>query len=175
MAHLSDEDRENLVAYLDGELDEATAHALESKLSLDPVARAEADALRRTWELLDYLPRPEPSSDFTNRTLSRLSLPAPSSKVARLTARIPRRRRRWLVPLGWAAAVLLAAAGGFAAAQWLWPPTPGQIAEEQPPDVDDQLARNLRVVENLKGYEAVEDLETLLALAQPDLFGDDSD
>ena len=43
---LNDEDRENLVAYLDGELDEASAQALESKLSLDPVSRAEADALR---------------------------------------------------------------------------------------------------------------------------------
>src|SRR3954452_2725575 len=112
MAHLSDEDRENLVAYLDGELDEASAHALESKLSLDPLARAEADALRRTWELLDYLPKPEPSSDFTNRTLSRLSLQsARSSKIVRMTGKMPR-RRRWLLPLGWAAAVLLAATGG---------------------------------------------------------------
>src|SRR5436190_8513813 len=157
MAHLNDEDRENLVAYLDGELDEASAQALESKLSLDPVARAEADALRRTWELLDYLPKPEPSSDFTNRTLSRLSVPAGggSSKVVRLTGRVQRRRRRWLAPLGWVAAVLLAAGGGYGASQWLWPPRPAQVVEE-PADLDEQLARNLRVIENRPQLEAAE-------------------
>src|SRR5882724_4743238 len=113
MAHLSDEDRANLVAFLDGELDEATAHALESKLSLDPLARAEADALRRTWELLDYLPKPEPSTDFTNRTLERLSVQQPRSSTILPLAGPSLRRRRWVLPLGWVAAVLLAAAGGF--------------------------------------------------------------
>src|SRR5262249_41070651 len=69
MPQLTDEDRANLVAYLDGELDAEAAQALEAKLSVDPTARAEADALKRTWELLDYLPRPEPSPSFTHRTL----------------------------------------------------------------------------------------------------------
>ena len=41
MAHLSEEERANLVAYLDGELDEAKARALEARLSNDPRARAE--------------------------------------------------------------------------------------------------------------------------------------
>src|SRR5437764_11816096 len=115
MANLSEEDRANLVAFLDGELDEATAHALESKLSLDPQARAEADALKRTWELLDYLPRPEPSTDFTNKTLSKLSVQSLSSKSVPVTAAPQRRRPGWLLPLGWAAALLLAAGGGFGA------------------------------------------------------------
>ena len=43
---LSDDDRADLVAYLDGELDEEASRALESKLSLDPKARAEADSLK---------------------------------------------------------------------------------------------------------------------------------
>src|SRR5437763_10480257 len=118
MATLSEEDRENLVAYLDGELDEATAQALESKLSLDPQARAEADALRRTWELLDYLPKPEPSTDFTNKTLSRLSVQSLSTKSVPVTGPFHRRPRPpWLMPLGWAAAVLLAIGAGYGAAQ----------------------------------------------------------
>src|SRR5689334_13497098 len=74
---LSEQDRADLVAYLDGELPRPARHALEAKLSLDPRARAEADALRRTWELLDYLPRPQPSSGFTNRTLERISAQRP--------------------------------------------------------------------------------------------------
>src|SRR2546423_15225564 len=70
---LSDEDRENLVAYLDGELDAKTARTLEAKLHLDAEARAEAEALRRTWEMLDYLPRPEPTATFSSRTLERVT------------------------------------------------------------------------------------------------------
>src|SRR5437763_16811884 len=124
MATLSEEDRENLVAYLDGELDEATAQALESKLSLDPQARAEADALRRTWELLDYLPKPEPSTDFTNKTLSKLSVKGLSTRNLPVVGRSKAAGRRWPLPLGWAAAVLLAAGGGFGLAQLLWPPRP---------------------------------------------------
>src|SRR5262249_54858916 len=68
-----EQERDDLVAYLDGELTGEPARALERKLSLNPDARAEAEALRRTWELLDFLPRPEPSADFTHRTLSRVA------------------------------------------------------------------------------------------------------
>ena len=41
---LSDEDRAELVAYLDGELDEKSTLELEARLSRDPQARAEATA-----------------------------------------------------------------------------------------------------------------------------------
>src|SRR5437660_12588662 len=119
MAQLSDEDRANLVAFLDGELDERTAHALETKLHTDPQARAEAEALRRTWGLLDYLPRPEPSPSFTNRTLERVSAMRPALQ----TLRMPRPAwRRWAVGLLWAAAVLVAASGSFAAVYFLTRP-----------------------------------------------------
>ena len=36
MSTLNDRDRENLTAYLDGELDRKTAQALEAKINLDP-------------------------------------------------------------------------------------------------------------------------------------------
>ena len=57
----SAEERDNLVAYLDGELDEAAVRSLEARLARDPQARQELEALKRSWEMLDYLPRPEPS------------------------------------------------------------------------------------------------------------------
>src|SRR5947209_8236496 len=142
MAHLNDEDRENLVAYLDGELDEASAQALESKLSLDPAARAEADALRKTWELLDYLPRPEPSASFTHRTLSRLA-PAPAARPRRTAWR---RCRRPVLGAGWAAALALATLGGYAGYERLAPPRePGER----------ELVRDLRVIENKRYYDGV--------------------
>src|SRR5436309_6760893 len=117
MAYLSDEERADLVAYLDGELDEQAAQALEARLSSDPHARAEADTLRRTWELLDYLPRTEASTSFTHRTLERLAVQTSSQPVVVPASPWPGR----LLALGWVAAVLLAVAAGLGAANWLWP------------------------------------------------------
>src|SRR5438445_9655383 len=111
---LSEEDRENLVAYLDGELSSKAARALEARLNLDAEARAEAEALRRTWEILDYLPRPEPTATFSSRTLERISVP---QMVATKTN--GRQGRHWALGIGWAAALLLAGTLGFAGVSWL--------------------------------------------------------
>ena len=108
-APLSEDERADLVAYLDGELTGEQARALEARLSLDPAARAEADALRRAWDLLDFLPRPEPSATFAERTVSRLA-PAPTR-----TSPLAPRRTSWKPALwgaGWAAAVVLAGLAG---------------------------------------------------------------
>src|SRR5205807_1877 len=61
-----------LVAYLDGELDPAAARKVEARLAKDPAARARAAELKKSFDLLDYLPRPEPSPTFTTRTLDKL-------------------------------------------------------------------------------------------------------
>lgn len=61
-----------LVAYLDGELDVAAARKVEARLATDPQARSRATALKKTFELLDYLPKPEPSAAFTSRTLDKI-------------------------------------------------------------------------------------------------------
>src|ERR1700682_4938535 len=45
---LTEEDRANLVAYLDSELEPSALSALEAKLNLSTQGRAEAEALRRT-------------------------------------------------------------------------------------------------------------------------------
>src|SRR5919198_1012547 len=111
---LNEEERDDLVAYLDGELDPAKARAVEDKIGKDPAAREEAETLKRTWELLDYLPRPEPSPSFTHRTMERLA------PVQTASARLPVSRgwRAWAPAAGWAAAVLLAGLGGYAAVTW---------------------------------------------------------
>ena len=97
---LSEPEREDLIAYLNGELDEDKTRAMEATLSLDPRVRAEADALRSAWDMLDYLPRPEPSPSFTHRTLERVTKQAVTTRVS------GRRWRPWAVAAGWAAAVL---------------------------------------------------------------------
>src|SRR2546422_10358833 len=108
------EDPERLVAYLDGELNEEEAREVEIRLTRDPSARAEADALRRTWDLLDFLPRPEPSSDFTHRTMERLT----PVKTSPLRLGLGDRARHWAFAAGWAAALLLCAAVGYSGMSW---------------------------------------------------------
>jgi hypothetical protein len=68
-----------LVAYLDGELEPAAARRIETRLASDPQARAKAAALKKTFDLLDYLPKPEPSATFTSRTLDKLPALQPGS------------------------------------------------------------------------------------------------
>lgn len=156
-SHFSEQERADLVAYLDGELTGEPARALEAKLSLNPAARAEADALRRTWELLDFLPRSQPSLRFTHRTLERISP---------LRADEQQRRRHWRIcclGLGWAAALLLSSWAGYAGYNWIVPREPGER----------QLLQDLRLIENKRLYDRIVDLDLWRALDAPDLFGDE--
>jgi anti-sigma factor RsiW len=168
---LSAKEREDLVAYLDGELDANTARDLEAKLNLDAEARAEAEALRRTWEMLDYLPRPEPAAAFTSRTLERISssgLHAVPAEAAKTNHGPP-----WLFGVGWAAAVLLAGTLGFVGVSWLSARNPAPTQATKPIDVDALLVRDLRLIENKRLYDLVDDVGFLRELDDPDLFGDD--
>jgi anti-sigma factor RsiW len=168
---LSAEDRENLVAYLDGELDAKAARTLEAKLNLDAEARAEANALRRTWEMLDYLPRPEATATFSSRTVERVSsqrlqtIPAPAGS---------RHWPGWILGVGWAAALLLAGVLGFVGVSWLSETKPSLVSATHPIDENQLLVRDFRLIENKRLYELVDDISFLHSLDDPDLFGDDS-
>jgi anti-sigma factor RsiW len=161
---LTNKEKADLVAYLDGELTGEAARAIETKLSLNPAARAEADSLRRAWDMLDFLPRPEPSPSFTSRTLSKLA-PLRDSKAP---PSVPAKKsnRPWraaLLGLGWAAAVFLASLGGFVGYNTAVPREPGER----------ELVRDLRLIENKRFYDVVDDLDFLRGLDQPDLFGEE--
>lgn len=166
---LSEEDRENLLAYLDGEADEETARTVEARLSLDPRARAEAETLQRTWDLLDYLPRPEVSASFTHRTLDRVSTFRPAASAAGW----PLLRGRWSRRLASAAALLVAGLLAYQTTLTLAQRRP-VLTLESSADLEHQLVRDLRLLENRRLYEVVENVEFLRALDTPELFGDDS-
>lgn len=135
---LTADDRENLVAYLDGELNEAEQRALATKLTQSISARREIEALQATWELLEHLPRPSLSPEFTAHTLSEID-------------RAPETWSRTLLPwarfLLRAAACLLAAlfmfGAGFVATRYLWP------------DPTSRLADRLSLAEHLDEYRAI--------------------
>jgi anti-sigma factor RsiW len=154
---MTDQDRADLVAYLDGELAGESARRLEAMLALNPAARAEAEELKRTWALLDYLPQPpEPSGAFSSRTLSKV--------VPVQTTRIPAWPVRWrgaLLGAGWAAAMLMSGLAGYAGFRGLARTEPG----------DRELVRDLRLIEHKRSYDLVGDLDFLKQLDDPELFG----
>lgn len=164
MSILSDDDRENLSAYLDGELDEEASHALEAKINLDPEARAEVEALKQAWGMLDYLPRPQPSTGFTHRTLEKLSLVQMGKALE--TGRMPAPGSGLLRYIAWAAAFLAMTGAGLGASFLLWHQPRDQGAEEP-------LVRHLRVLEKWRQYEHIDDLDFLKSMDHPDMFGDE--
>lgn len=161
MADMNEQEREDLIAFLDGELDEEKSRTVEARLTLDTAFRAEADAMKQAWGLLDYLPQPEAPIDFTNRTLEKLNLQQMRSSI--LAER--KLRPGWLPGFAWAAAVLLAVLAGGGLAAVLWKP------QANPEELHSNMVRYLGVIEKLHLYEHVDDFDFLQKLDQPDLFG----
>jgi anti-sigma factor RsiW len=173
-ADTPNEPTEELVAYLDGELDPKAAESVATRLSLDPKLRAEADALQRAWEVLDVLPRPQPSAAFATRTVSQV-VPVPGGSGTQFLApsgpaavTMPMLSARWSGPGFWlASVVLILAAGvaGYLGHRGLAPPK----AVADPPLEDVPLMKNLRL------YRNVDDVEYMKKLDSPELFGDEGE
>jgi anti-sigma factor RsiW len=163
---LNEDEKAELVAYLDGELDEPATQAIEAMLATNPDARAELDSLKQTWGMLDYLPKASPSPNFTNRTLEKLSLESIRTAPASKSVPAAPRRVRWRLAVGWAASVMLAIGLGYWAAPHLFP-----AANSEPSD--EPLVRHLPILEKWRFYENVDDRDFINGLAQPDLFGDE--
>jgi anti-sigma factor RsiW len=166
------DDADDLTAYLDGELDPGAAESMATRLTLDPKLRAEADALQRAWDILDVLPRPQPSASFTTRTMTQAvpafatgqqTVPIPGSTTAPFPVRKPG-PGFWL---GSMVLVLAASVGGYYGHRALAPP-PRPVTPE-PPLEDVTLLKNLRL------YRNVDDVEYLKKLDSPELFGEDGE
>ena len=161
---VTEQDRDALSAYLDGELDDAALQRLEARLHTDREIRAEYVTLRQTWGLLDYLPRAAPSADFTSRTLQRLAVETQALPRPSWTDKL--RRLPWR-GLSWAGAVLVALlVGHMLGARFSGP---AESASD-----DEALVRQLRVIKQWPVYQHAEDIDFVRQLDQPDLFGDDS-
>lgn len=60
---------EQLVAYLDGELDESETASIEKQLRNDPKLRQMAEGLDHAWNMLDALETVSVDEEFSQRTL----------------------------------------------------------------------------------------------------------
>jgi len=159
LTRLTAEDRAELVAYLDGELDETLTQRIETVLSQSPVARNDIEMLVRTYDLLDLLPRPKASTEFTEKTIATAKL---AEVPVDYTQSAAFQKVRKLVPvLGYA---VLVAAGGLA----------GYAAMNQyVPLPEDALLRDLPVIEKLDDYTEVGDVQFLERLGnEPSLVRD---
>ena len=152
-----------LVAYLDGELDAAAAARVEARIAADPAYRTRADALRRPFDLLDFLPKPEASPTFATRTL------AQTQRVEPVTSASTHGRRRWAFAAGSLLAAGVALVAGYLGAAAVRPAAPVPVASAEPLSLAD-----LRVVENLPLLAVADDVAFLDRLAAPDLFGDEA-
>jgi len=158
---LSPTERANLVAYLDGELNDAEARAIATKLTSSATARRELELLEKTWDLLDHLPRPKASEALTTRTLTQMR------QIAEQGGQIESAFRGVALHAGRLGAALaasvVAALVGFALTQWAWPnPTA-------------KLARELPLIEHLDEYREVGTFDYLESLAESPEFSSDRD
>jgi len=153
---LSADQRDDLVAYLDGELPDGLANAIDQVLARSEVARNEVEALARTWEMLDALPVPKASAEFTDRTMTTL-------KVGEVPFSIT--EQPWFIHVkrGSVLAVWCAALG---LSGWLGL----QITSRWIPNVQEQILDDLPLLQNFDAYQEVQTIDFLEQLNRSGAF-----
>lgn len=158
---LSAEQRDDLVAYLDGELPDTKAQDIDKVLARSEVARHEVEALARTWEMLDVLPTPKAPPEFTERTMTTL-------KVAEVPFDIT--EQPWFAYLKRAAVaavwiVVLGVSGllGY------------QVTNEWIENPSKQMLTDLPTLQNLDLYQEVESFDFLDKLQKNKVFDEATD
>ena len=161
IVRMSKEQRENLVAYLDGELEDQAARELEQVLASSPVARHDVDMLSRTWDLVGELPGVSVTREFTSKTLDSIAASRGGPKVDPDAVSKNARRVLGLVISG----VILGTAGtgGFLAAnRWI-------------PNEAEEILNDYEILMEFDKYREVGDLENLRKLQEFREFSETDD
>lgn len=152
---LTQDQRSNLIAYLDGELPEPAAKEIEHVLTKSRTAQHDVEMLSRTWEMLDSLPRLAGAADFTSQTVAFVKADE-SPRPLMLPAWVPKlpkeQIRRGAIVAAWVVGLALVSFAGFV------------ITNRMIPNPTDALLRNLPVIEKLDLYSNVESIEFLREL-----------
>lgn len=146
---LSIDERANLVAYLDGELNDPQSRAIATKLTQSLTARKEVEALQKTWELLDFLPKPKASDDFAARTLSVATRQA-DDRIASAASNLARRAG---IGLALAAVSSLLFVAGYFLTLRVWPNPSARLARDLP------IAESLDEYRDAGSFDFLEQLD----------------
>jgi anti-sigma factor RsiW len=146
---------EEIVAYLDGELDREAAIAVERRLADDPAYRARLAKLQQAWDLLDRLGRTEADENFTHSTVAMVTVKAgEDSEVGQTAAQ----RRQRLTYAGLGGLALVAAAIAY-------------VAVDRSLSSDNRaLVRDRPVIERIDEYSNIDSVEFLRQLQKEGLF-----
>jgi anti-sigma factor RsiW len=149
---------EQLVAYLDGELDDRTTKRIQQSLETDPDLRHRLESLSGAWAMLDQLEQPQAKTDLAESTLEMVAVAA-QDEIEKSSAIRPVKRlgRYGAVALGLLATIFI----GFICVSLL------------KPDPNRQLLEDLTVVQRLDEYRQVDSIEFLRELRKSELFSED--
>lgn len=145
---LTAEQRSNFVAYLDGELNEEKAQQIEKMLAQSEVARHEIEALAKTWELLDQLPKAEATEEFTQRTMATATM-SNGTSVPLTEHPAYLKAKQGAIWTGWVAGVAISTVVGF------------MLTATLIPNPMDELIEDLPVIENFDRYQEIGEIEFL--------------
>ncbi len=146
---------EQLVAYLDGELDGEAQRLVEHRLVEDPDARNRLGDFQRAWDLLDELPSVQADRSFTQTTVELVATKAAEEAESR-QSRLRFQGRRGLL-VGLAILAVSIVAGYFMIA--------AIVASSQ-----NRFLRDLAVAENMDLYRHAESIDFLKQLDREGLF-----
>jgi hypothetical protein len=146
---------EQLVAYLDGELDAEARRLIEQRLVEDAAARSRLGDFQRAWDLLDELPSIQTDQSFTQTTVELVATKAAEEAESQQNRlRLQGRRGLWIGLAVLGAAVV---AGYFMIA--------AVVASSQ-----NRFLRDLAVAENMDLYRHAESIDFLKQLDREGLF-----
>jgi hypothetical protein len=152
--------QEELVSYLDGELNAEQSRQLEQRVALEPSTRRVLEEFDRTWHLLDELETPTANDDFTHTTLEMVAQAA-KDDAAKMKA--DGLWRLWRIRLLTVTGLVAAMAIGFLLVA-------GFVS-----DPNASFMQDLQLLENYRQYHDVDSIEFLRALNKEDLFTKDAD
>lgn len=163
----SDKEKEELVAYLDGELPDEVASRVEKSLVDDASVRSDVEQLTKTFDLLDLLPASKASDGFAAKTLTAIrtkeTVPdaiavEKTSPAEKLHSNFSRRAIAWGIRGAAFLGLMVAATAGF------------NGAFKQNSEPMDELLTELPVIQRLDEYQEIGDVEFLKTLSESGLF-----
>lgn len=146
---------EELVAYLDGELDATDRQRVEQRLADDAAFRTRLRLLQRTWDALDVLRRTDPDEGFTRTTVELVAVKAAEEVRDEHSRLVQRRKRKWV---GWTLAAVASSVAGWLLLTLLFTRS------------DRELLRDFFVIERVDEYRNAESLQFIQALDESGLF-----